>query len=112
MNEEHLISVGIVAKSHGASEIRLRQLHYSAEQALLNLDLADVAKLTTSDTTVSLLKPVGIEALVGIATDVKTGWFVQLVSQKDKPMLMTIGRKYCMSGYDGVNQMIATKMWS
>ena len=109
MNEEHLISVGIVAKSQGAPEIRLRQLHQAAEKAL---DLKNTVMLTTKDMTVSVLTPVGIEAVVTIATDVKTGWFVQLVAQKDKPELMTIGRKYCTSGYDPINSQIATKMWN
>jgi len=108
MTEEHLISIGIVAKSQGASEIRLRQLHQAADMAFNNT--AQV--ITTPDINVSLLAAVGIEAKVSIATDVKNGWFVQLVAQKDKPVLMTVGRKYCMSGYDPINSQIATKMWS
>lgn len=109
MNEEHLISISIVAKSQGVSEIRLRQLHYSAEQAL---DTTRTVVLNSKDgVAVSVLTPVGIEAVVSVATDMKTGWFVQLVSQKDKPVLMTIGRKYCMSGYDEVNKQTASKMF-
>lgn len=109
MNDEHYISIGIVAKSQGASEIRLRQLHHAAEKAL---DLKSTVMLSTKDMTLSVLTPVGIEAVVTIATDVQTGWFVQLVAQKDKPVLMTIGKKYCLSGFDPVNSQIATKMWS
>jgi hypothetical protein len=108
MNDEHLISIGIVAKSQGASEIRLRQLHQAADMALTNTTQV----ITSPGINVSLLAAVGIEAKVSVATDVKNGWFVQLVEQKDKPVLMTIGRKYCMSGFDPVNSQIATKMWS
>jgi hypothetical protein len=115
MNEEHLISIGIVAKSQGAPEIRLRQLYQAAEAALTT------PSQTTrpGDISVSILQSTSVTpdlsgtnvANVAVATDMKTGWFVQLVSKKDTPMLLTIGRKFCVSGYDAVNRHTATKMF-
>jgi len=107
----------MVAKSQGVSEIRLRQLLQAADQAIENKEP------TTSpqrDIAVSVMQPRYVapdlskvsHALVSVATDMKTGWFVQLVSQEEKPLLLTIGRKFCISGYDEVNRQIATKMLS
>jgi hypothetical protein len=109
MNEEHHILVNTVAKSQGISEVRLRQLHFAAEKAL---DTTNTLVLTSRDgIAVSVLTPFGIKAVVAVATDLKTGWFLQLVSQEGKPVLMTIGRKFCLTGYDEVNKQTASKFF-
>jgi hypothetical protein len=104
---EHNQIIDTVANTTGAPMVRLRQLHHEASKALENVTQI----VSGRDISVSLLTPVTIpNAKVAVATDMKTGWFVQLVDQEKKPRLLTIGKKYCMTGYDEVNQTTATQM--
>jgi len=104
---EHNQIIDIVSNTHGAPMIRLRQLHHEASKAL---EVVGHVMVHGKDISVSLLTPANIEALVAVVTCLKTGWFVQLVDQKQRPRLLTIGKKFCITGYDEVNQTTATQM--
>jgi len=104
---EHNQIIDIVSNTNGAPMVRLRQLHHEASKALDNVTQVIQGK----DISVSLLTPVNVpNAKVAVATDMKSGWFVQLVDQEKRPRLLTIGKKFCLSGYDEVNQTTATQM--
>jgi hypothetical protein len=103
---EHNQIIDIVSNTHGAPMIRLRQLHHEASKALEAVTHIVHGK----DISISLLTPVNIQASVAVATCLKTGWFVQLVDQEKRPRLLTVGKKFCITGYDEVNQTTATQM--
>ena len=103
---EHNQIIDIVSNTHGAPMVRLRQLHHEASKALE----AVTQVIHSKDISVSLLTPVSVQANVAVATCLKTGWFVQLVDQDKRPRLLTIGKKFCITGYDEVNQTTATQM--
>lgn len=103
---EHNQIIDIVSNTHGAPMVRLRQLHHEASKALE----AVTQVIHGKDISVSLLTPVSVKANVAVATCLKTGWFVQIVDQEKRPRLLTIGKKFCITGYDEVNQTTATQM--
>ena len=104
---EHNQIIDIVSNTHGAPQVRLRPLHHEASKAL---ECEGRVIVHGKDISVSLLTPVSVQANVAVATCLKTGWFVQLVDQDKRPRLLTIGKKFCITGYDEVNQTTATQM--
>ena len=106
-SQEHIQIIDIVSHNNGAPIIRLRQLHHEASKAL---ECEGRVLVHSKDISVSLLTPANIKANVAVVTCLKTGWFVQLVDQEKRPRLLTIGKKFCITGYDEVNQTTATQM--
>lgn len=103
---EHNQIIDAVSNTAGAPMIRLRQLYHEASKALD----ANTQLVQGKDISVSLLTAVNAKANVSVATDMKTGWFVQLIDQEKIPRLLVIGKKFCITGYDAVNQTTATQM--
>jgi hypothetical protein len=101
---EHAISMEILSKSRGIPLQTLRSLYNQCCKALDRT----TQMVNTREESVSLLA--NDQAEVAIATCMKTGAFVQLTKQKEIPVLITIGKKFCIGHYDNVTSQTANQM--
>ena len=102
--EPHNSALGSVATHHQVADVTLSKI-YKACLAWLNQGIQPTGELSAS----AILVPEGNPSMrVAVVTDMKNGWYVQLVRVNGKAApLMTCGHKFALEGYRSGNEQVS-----